>query len=277
LFFSRGDIPKIRYFIDQMPDEHERTIAMEKLNQTVGFAAHNVCRRKQLLSFFGEEYPLDNCSACDICSGGVEQVDITVDAQIIMSAISRTQQRFGAGHIVDIVTGADTKRVRELKHNEIKTYGAGKQHDKKYWRYIVDELLAQGLVRQDGDRYPVLKLTGKGSDVLYGDDQVAALKREETKKKQPAKGRESGSYDEDLFGRLRKVRKNIAEEQQVPPYIIFSDKTLHEMCRHYPASLADMIKISGVGDAKMERYGDSFLREIAKYLADNPGISEGTG
>ncbi len=277
LFFGRGDIPKIRYFIDQVSDEQERSIAMEKLNQTIGFAMHNVCRRKQLLRFFGEDYPLDNCSACDICSGGVEQIDITVDAQIIMSALSRTQQRFGAGHIIDIVMGADTKRVRELKHNKIKTYGAGKQNDKKYWRYIVDELLAQGLIRQDGDRYPVLKLTRKGSDVLYGDDQVAALKREDTKKKQPVKGSESDYYDEDLFGRLRMVRKNMAEEQQVPPFIIFSDKTLHEMCRYYPASLSDMRKISGVGDAKLERYGDFFIREIAKYLADNPGISTPKG
>ena len=135
---------------------------MEKLNQTVGFAVHNVCRRKQLLNFFGEEYPSDNCSACDICSGSVEQIDITTDAQIIMSAMSRTQQRFGTGHIIDIVTGADTKRVRELQHDKIKTYGAGKQKDKKHWRFIVDELLAQGLIRQDGDRYPVLKLTQKG-------------------------------------------------------------------------------------------------------------------
>jgi ATP-dependent DNA helicase RecQ len=280
LFFGRGDIPKIRYFIDQASDEQERSASIEKLNQTIGFAAHNVCRRKQLLSFFGEDYPSANCGACDICSGGVEQVDITVDAQIIMSALSRTQQRFGAGHIIDIVTGADTKRVRELKHNEIKTYGAGKQNDKKYWRYIVDELLAQGLIRQDGDRYPVLKLTQKGSDVLYGNDQVAALKRAsitpdrgDAKKKGLGKGIESDSYDEDLFGRLRKVRKNIAEEQQVPPYIIFSDKTLHEMCRYYPESFSDMRKISGVGDVKLERYGDFFLREIAQYLKDNPGIS----
>ncbi len=267
LFFGRGDIPKIRYFIDQITDDQERSIAMEKLNQTVGFAIHNVCRRRQLLSFFGEDYPSDNCGACDICSGSVEQIDITMDAQIIMSAMSRTQQRFGTGHIVDIVTGADTKRVRELQHDKIKTYGAGKQKDKKHWRFIVDELLAQCLIRQDGDRYPVLKLTQKGSDVLYGNDQVSALQREEPKKKQPIKGSEADRFDKDLFERLRTLRKNMADEQQVPPYIIFSDKTLHEMCRHYPVSLSDMIRISGVGDVKLERYGIYFVREIEKYLS----------
>jgi ATP-dependent DNA helicase RecQ len=271
LFFSRGDIPKIRYFIDQITDENERAVAMEKLNQTVGFAAHNVCRRTQLLHFFGEEYPLDNCSACDICSGTVEQIDVTTDAQIIMSAMSRTQQRFGIGHILDVVTGADTKRIRDLQHHDIKTYGAGKEKDKKHWRFLVDELLAQGFIRQDGDRYPVLKLTQKGSDVLFGQDRVIALKREDIKKKLPVKGGESDHYDEKLFGRLRILRKNIADEQQVPPYVIFSDKTLHEICRRYPASLSEMRNISGVGDVKLERYGSYFMDEIEKYLNENPG------
>jgi ATP-dependent DNA helicase RecQ len=272
LFFSRGDIPKIRYFVDQITDEKERAIALEKLNQVVGFAVHNVCRRKQLLSIFGEEYSSDNCGACDICSGSVEQIDITTDAQIIMSAMSRTQQRFGAGHIIDIVTGADTKRVRELRHDKIKTYGAGEHKDKKHWRFLVDELLAQGFIRQEGDRYPVLKLMQKSSDVLYGDSRIAALKKEDETRKQPAKAGEFGHYDETLFERLRRVRKNIAEENQVPPFVIFSDKTLHEMCRYYPASLPYMRRISGVGDAKLERYGGYFIQEIEKYLHENPGI-----
>lgn len=274
LLFSRGDIPKIRYFIDRITDEGERAIAMEKLNQTVGLASHNVCRRRQLLGFFGEEYPDDNCGACDICTGSAEQMDITTDAQIIMSAISRTQQRFGIGQIIDIVTGADTKRIRELKHNEIKTYGAGKHKDKKYWRFLVDELLAQEVILQDGDQYPVLKLALRGSDILYGKEQITALKREEPKGKyKAAKVGSSEHYDEVLFEKLRTIRKKLAESQQVPPYIIFSDKTLHEMCRHFPATLPDMRKIIGVGDAKLERYGSDFIQEIKRYLKDNPGIS----
>lgn len=266
LLFSRGDIPKIRYFIDRIADEGERANAMEKLNQTVGFASHNVCRRKQLLGFFGEEYPEDNCRACDICTGSVEQMDITTDAQILMSAISRSQQRFGIGQIIDIVTGADTKRIRELRHHEIKTYGAGKQKDKKYWRFIVDELLAQGVILQDGDQYPVLKLAQRGSDILYGKEQITALKREEPKGKYKAvKVGPSEQYDELLFEKLRNIRKQLADTHKVPPYIIFSDKTLHEMCRHFPETLPDLRKISGVGNAKLERYGMDFLQEIRKY------------
>lgn len=270
LFFGRGDIPKIRYFINGITDERERFIAIEKLNQTVGYASHNVCRRKQLLGFFGEDYPNEDCGGCDICSGSVERVDITAHAQIIMSAISRTGQRFGTGHIIDIVTGAVTKRIRQLRHNEIKTYGTGKGRDKKYWRFIVDELIAQETLLQEGDPYPVLKITQKGSDILFGGEGITALRKEEGKGK-AAQGRgEIEGYDEALFERLRYIRKRIAEGQQVPPYIIFSDRTLHEMCRRLPSTLSDMRKISGVGEAKLERYGADFIGEIGRYIHENP-------
>ena len=273
LFFGRGDIPKIRYFINSIADEKERSVAIGKLNQTVGFASRNVCRRKQLLGFFGEDYPSENCAACDICLGSVQRVDISTDAQIILSAVSRTGQRFGTGHIVDIVTGADTKRIRALRHNELKTYGAGKGRDKAYWRSVLDELIAQEAVLQEGDPYPVLKITEKGSEILFGREEIQALRKEETRPK-TARGKsgEFEEYDRQLFERLRSVRKKMAEAQQVPPYIIFSDKTLHEMCRRYPATVSDMRKISGVGEAKLERYGEDFIREIARYLAENPAV-----
>jgi ATP-dependent DNA helicase RecQ len=273
LFFGRGDIPKIRYFINEITDDKERLIAIQKLNQTVGFASHNVCRRKQLLAFFGEDYPRDNCGACDICSGSAEQIDITTEAQIIMSAVSRTGHRFGTGHIIDIVTGADTKRIRELEHNEIKTYGAGKGRDKRYWRSVVDELIAQEALMQQGDPYPVLKITQKGSNILFGGERVMALRKEEVKAKAPRKTDGLEGYDGMLFDRLRNVRRRIAELQEVPPYVIFSDRTLHEMCRRFPSTLSDMRKISGVGEVKLQRYGEDFIREIKLYLDENPGIS----
>ncbi|MGD0283523.1 MAG: RecQ family ATP-dependent DNA helicase, partial [Dissulfurispiraceae bacterium] len=271
LFFGRGDIPRIRYFINSITDDGERFIAIEKLNKMVGYASHNVCRRKQLLGFFGEDYPNDNCAGCDICSGSVEEIDVTVDAQIVMSAMSRTGQRFGTGHITDIVTGADTKRIRELGHNDIKTYGAGKGRDKTYWRSVVDELIAQKAVMQEGDPYPVLKITKKGSDILFGREKVTALRKEEVKAKPPKEKRgDTGEYDEALFARLRIVRKRLADRQQVPPYIIFSDKTLQEMCRNLPLTASAMRKIGGVGDMKLQRYGEDFIDEIMRHIGENP-------
>jgi ATP-dependent DNA helicase RecQ len=271
LFFGRGDIPKIKYFIDQVPDDRERALSNEKLNQMVRYASHNVCRRRQLLEYFNESYEKENCGACDICTGKVEKVDVTTDAQILMSAVSRTGQRFGTMHIIDIVTGANTKRIRDLEHDKVKTYSAGKDRDKNHWRFITDELLAQDIIAQEGDRYPVLKITEKGRQVLFGGEKVSGLKREEPERKKRAAG--FGPYDEALFERLRSLRKSLADEQGVPPYIIFSDRTLHELCRHYPSTLSDMAKISGVGAAKLERYGEDFTGEIKKYLAENPDIA----
>ncbi len=271
LYFGRGDIPKIRYFIDRIQDEGERKIALEKMNQVVRFASHNVCRRKQLLAFFGEIYAEDNCGACDICSGSVKQVDISTDARIVMSAVARAGERFGIVHVIDIVTGADTKRIRELGHDKIKTFGAGRHRDKMHWRFIVDELLAQELIRQDGDRYPVLKLTAKGAAVLKGNEQVYGLKREEVKaKERRRKTEEAGQFDADLFERLRLVRKRLADANHVPPYVIFSDKTLHEMCRHFPVAAFELRRITGVGDIKLERYGQDFMDEIRRYVESNP-------
>jgi len=274
LFFGRQDIPKIRFFIDQIPNENERAISMEKLDKSVKYASHNVCRRRQLLEYFGESYTEENCGACDICMGNVEKVDITTDAQIVMSAISRTGQYFGIGHIIDIVAGADTKRIRELQHNEIKTYGAGKHKQKKHWQFIVDELLAQEAIAQDGGQYPVLKLTKRGTDILLDREEIEGLKREEIRKK-PKAFRVSGfeSYDESLFDKLRVLRKKLAEEHKVPPYIVFSDMTLHEMCVYYPSTLNEMIAVSGVGDTKLESYGSDFTKEIKAHLDKNPDIS----
>jgi len=270
LFFSRGDIPKIRYFIDMVPNDMERLISIEKLNKVVEYAEHAVCRRRRLLGFFGEDYPIDNCRTCDICTGAVEKTDITRDAQIIMSAISRTGQRFGAGHISDVVSGADTKKVRGLKHNEIKTFGAGKDRNKQHWRFLINELLAQGMLIQEGHPYPVLKLTQKGEDVLYGKKEATAISRQ-TKAK-PGYGSDtlSSDHNEALFDKFRFLRKEIASTHGVPPYIIFSDKTLREICRHLPETVQEMRQISGVGDQKLEQYGESFISVVREYLSENP-------
>ncbi len=267
LFFSRGDIPKVRYFIDRTEDQREQAVAKEKLYQVVKYASHNVCRRRQLLEYFGEEYKVDNCKSCDICTGNIEKVDVTIDARKLMSAISRTGQRFGIMHIIDIVTGGNTKRMRELGHDKIKTYGAGRDRDKNHWRFIVDELLAQEIINQDGDRYPLLKITEKGKEVLFGDEKVSALKREEPKKKSRTRQEsELRDFDKALFEKLRFLRKSLADQQHVPPFIIFSDRTLHDMCRHYPVTQHEMAEITGVGAAKLDRYGEEFMKEIREYM-----------
>ncbi len=273
LFFGRGDIPKIRYFIDRIRRDRERAAALEKLKAMAGYASHNVCRRRHLLAYFGQEYGARNCGACDICTGMAERVDVTVEARILVSAISGTGERFGIRHVIDIVTGADTARIRDLGREKMKTYGAGKDRDRKFWRSLVDELLAQDVVRQEGDRYPLLKLTRKGRDLLLGRERVGALKRLDA-----GKGKRTGAtsdeglrpHDKTLFRRLQALRKRLAEKQEVPPYVIFSDRSLHEMCRSRPVTAEDLKRINGVGDAKLGRYGAAFTAEIKAFLEGRP-------
>jgi ATP-dependent DNA helicase RecQ len=213
--------------------------------------------------------PLPPC--CDVCSGEVESIDATRDAQIVMSAMVRTGERFGIGHIVDVVCGADTQRIRDLGHDRIKTYGVGKDRDKGHWRLVVDNLLAQGLILQTTGEYPVLRLEPAARNVLFGDEEFVILRTIKTKTKRPRVS-EAGPYNEELFEELRDLRKRLAAEQGVPPYVVFSDRTLHEMARSFPTREAELLSVSGVGEAKLARYGDVFAAAIRAFLARRPEI-----
>lgn len=154
LFYSRGDFFRLRPFVEQLQDKKEREFGLQQLRRMMAFAEQPVCRRRAVLAYFDEEYPQENCGACDICVHGTEEIDGTVDAQKVMSAIYRTDQRFGAGHIVDILYGAKSKRILSLGHDRIKTYGIGKKEGKGHWRSVIDALLAQGLLEAEGENIP---------------------------------------------------------------------------------------------------------------------------
>jgi ATP-dependent DNA helicase RecQ len=270
LFFSYGDLSKIRYFIDKIEDKQEQEHAITCLNDMVSYATVNLCRRHQILGYFGETYDEANCQTCDVCAGDVELVDATRDAQILMSAIARTGQRFGAVHIVDVVTGADTEKIRRMGHQELKTYGAGADKEKRHWRYILDNLLAQGLVAHSGDQYPTLALTPKSHAALFEGATVKVLKSSPPKRKRRRRAMTEGPYDETLFEQLRALRREIANELNLPPFVIFSDKSLHAMARDFPVTDDAMLAVHGVGLSKFDRYGNRFIRLIAAYLSEFP-------
>ncbi len=275
LFFSAGDIPRLRYFVDQIERETEREIALSKLNEVADYASVNVCRRRQLLGYFGERYAPPNCGACDVCCGHVEQQDATTEAQMLMSAIARTQERFGAAHVIDIVCGADTERIRRCGHDQLKTYGVGKDRDKRYWRALVNDLVAQGCVQRSDGQYPTLALTDAGREVLFGRQTFHVARRDEKKHRTASRTAVTEGHDRDLFDRLRRVRRRLASELNVPPYVVFSDRTLHEMARYFPDTESKLRGITGVGEAKLSRYGREFLEEIALYLHEHPEAREG--
>ena len=268
LYFSQGDTVKIRYFIDQIEDETEKKHATSQLYKMVQIAQANVCRRRNILAYFGEKYPKADCKTCDICTGEVERIDATVDAQKVLSAIYRTDQRFGAVHIADIVVGADTQRIRQFHHDQLKTYGVGSDRDKRHWRRVIDDLLAQGCLRPSDDQYPVLKLTEKATPILRGEKTFMVLRQKETQKK--AQALSTGDYSEGLFSELRAERKRIAQELGVPPFVVFSDRTLHEIARYFPEEPSELRKISGVGETKLARFGESFMVVVRAYKQAHP-------
>ena len=273
LLFSPGDISKLRFFIDTMTDETERKRALDALSKVVSFASTSICRRRSLLNYFGEHYPHDNCNSCDICLGTRERVDCTRDAQMLLSAIVRTEERFGAMHIVDIVLGSNTQKIRDFGHDRLKTYGIGKERTKKYWRQLVEELLAQKVIEKSEGLYPTLFLLPKAVQILRNEESIEIVRVvEKIKEKEQNRTLDATDtpYDQQLFELLRVLRKEIAQEQGIPPYVVFSDRSLHDMALIRPQTADTMLAVTGVGEVKLQRYGRQFLRLIERYCTDHP-------
>jgi ATP-dependent DNA helicase RecQ len=266
LYFSYGDIPRIKYFIDQVLDQNERRRLNASLNEMVAYAsAGSSCRRKRILSYFGENYTKKSCDTCDICVNEMEMVDITSDACIVLNAIAATGQRFGAGHIIDVIRGSGKKRVIELGHNELEVYGKGKHLVNDQIRALLDTLFYNDLIIRTDDEFSVLKLTHQSKSVLNGEKKVEARAHTVVQKPGKQKIAHEGE-DETLFLKLKALRRKLADERNVPPFVIFADRSLHEMAIQRPVSRLKMFDIHGVGEVKMESYGDLFLAEIREYL-----------
>ncbi len=265
LLYSTGDIMKIQYHIDNMKDNKEKKKAADNLRRMSVFASVNVCRRKQLLEYFDEKAS-DNCGFCDICTDQIEKVNATEDAQKLMSAAVRTGERFGIMHVIDVVSGADTEKIRKFNHDKLKTWGAGAEKSKKWWRSIVDDLIRQEAIVQDSESYNAVKLTPKGYEILYGRKPFFIIRKEKKAAELNIEQQSSGIYDEKMFSYLKVVRAELASKKNVPPYIIFSDKSLKDMCIVKPVDNSSFLRVHGVGDHKLSAYGPVFIERIREYL-----------
>jgi len=288
LLFSAGDVVKQTQFIDEKPDLREQQIAREQLQQMVHYAECAGCRRKELLAYFGEEFGRDalprvqadrqvsptevSCGACDNCLSPRATFDGTLAAQKFLSCVYRIRekQRFGVGlnHVIEVLTGADTEKIRKWSHEQLSTYGIGKEHSRPEWATIGRELVRLGFLRQTAEKFSVLELTNDGLAALKQRKKITLTKpvtAPETKVHQVGEI----SCDEVLFDRLRALRKKLADERDVPAYIIFSDVALRQMARNYPASERDFARISGVGEKKLREFSEIFLGEIAAHLETN--------
>ncbi len=266
LFFSYGDKVKIEYFIGQKEDETEKRIAYDKLQDMLNFCEGRTCRRKTLLNYFGEVYHETNCGKCDNCLEPKETVDGTIIAQKIISCVSRIKERFGVNHIVDILCGSRSQRLIRNRHDTLTTYGIGKEYTRKQWQAFIRELVQLGYLRLDGDRYPIVKLSEKSHGILSEKEMVLLTKPAE--EVQIAQKYFDESFDRELFENLRGLRKRLADAEGMPPYIIFHDSTLKAMASHFPQNLSDFQRMDGVGESKLEKYGELFVEEIRGYCKE---------
>jgi ATP-dependent DNA helicase RecQ len=277
LFYGAQDIATARWLIENNDNAEQRRIEAHKLNAMVGLAESVTCRRRVLLNYFGERREHD-CGNCDVCLDPPACFDATEAARMALSCVYRVGQRFGIAHVIDVLRGADTERIRALHHQRLSTYGIGRDRSAQEWTSILRQLIHRGYLVQDIASYSVLKLAETARPLLRGELSLQ-LARPRIKEQLPKKrgrieagaGRES--HDAMLFEELRLLRRRLAEAQGVPPYVVFGDLTLMQMARLRPADENALLDITGVGQHKLEKYGADFLTTIAAYEARQGGTA----
>jgi len=283
LLFSASDVAKQLHFIEEK-SESEARIAREQLRQMIHYAETRECRRMTLLRYFGEDYPSRDdavggqrpplqalCEGCDNCLDPRETFDGTIPAQKFLSCVHRIRTKsgfgFGLNHVVDVLRGADTETIRQRGHNELSTYGIGREVKRNVWQAIGRELLRLDLVECAPGKFATLSLTPAGLETLRNRTPVTLTKQVELAEKAPRAKPGAIECDESLFERLRSLRRQLADERGVPAYIIFSDVSLREMARNYPTTVIEFRRIPGVGEQKLKDFAEPFLSEIRAHLA----------
>ena len=266
LLYGAQDAAMARGQVEQVKNEQQKRIESHKLNAMVGFAESLACRRRVLLGYLGESLAED-CGNCDVCLDPPERFDATEAARKVLSCVYRLRQSFGMRQVVEVLRGADNERIRKFGHDRLSTYGIGLEFSQAEWLSIVRQLIHRGYLVQDIARFSVLQLTPTAARVLRGEETVSLARpriREKVRKKAPARvpGLERAE-DKALFEELRALRKRLADERGVPPYVIFGDAALLEMSVRRPANESEFLEISGVGQVKLERHGSDFLATIA--------------
>jgi ATP-dependent DNA helicase RecQ len=270
LLFGAQDMVTARLLIENSDNPDQRRIESHKLQAMIGFAESLTCRRRVLLGYFGEERRED-CGNCDICLDPPERFDGTVAAQKALSCVYRVGERFGARHVIEVLRGAATDRIRRLGHDRLSTYGIGADLSDAEWSSIIRQLIHRGYLLQDVANYSVLRLTPDARPLLRGEEtlELARPRVREKKAKTPRSAAGLGPTDAGLFEHLRALRKRLADEQGVPPYVVFGDATLVELAQRRPDSEAAMLDVTGVGQVKLERYGRTFLDAIRDYQPED--------
>ncbi len=274
LLYGLGDAINIRKLVSGGENPHQVQVELHKLDAMVGYAECITCRRRVLLSYFGEERD-GSCGNCDVCQSPRQMYDATEDAYHALMCVYELRQKFGLLHVIDVLRGAQTYQIRQEGHHEIPSYGKGRGQSQDYWMNVFRQLVHLGYLRQDIADHSALKLTPLTKGIVRREarlDLVVAPIRETVAERRERRASErvrkvgTGEYDVRLFQTLRILRKQIADAKEVPPYVVFSDVTLQDMARKKPTTPDAMLEVSGVGQFKLEQYGEEFLREIREYV-----------
>ncbi|EHC9869094.1 TPA: ATP-dependent DNA helicase RecQ [Vibrio alginolyticus] len=267
MLYDPADISWLRRMLDEKDDGPQKQVETHKLNAMSAFAEAQTCRRQVLLNYFGE-YREKPCGNCDICLDPPKHFDATEEARKALSCVYRVNQSFGMGYVVEVLRGMQNIRVRENGHDKISTYAIGRDHSHDYWVSIFRQLIHKGLLFQNITRNSTLQLTEEARPLLRGDVTLElAVPRLDTAARTAKSDKlTSKNYDKKLFAKLRKLRKSIADEDGLPPYVVFSDATLIDMAEILPTSYGEMLAVSGVGQRKLEKYADPFLDLIQEHI-----------
>lgn len=269
LLYDPADSGRLRAWIQSLCDEQQR-IETNKLNHLLAFCEATFCRRQVLLRYFGEITDL-SCQYCDVCDNPPEVSDATVDAQKFLSCIYRLNHSFGLNHVIEVLRGSQVEKIIKMGHHQLSTYGIGKDKPISFWKHLAWQLIHRDYCYQDIEQFNVLKLTKKAIPLLKGEETIALTSPRQELKEKPSKKRKGPDKVEEahrpLFEELRKLRRLLADEEDKPPFMIFSDATLVEMTKMQPQSLDDLLNISGVGQYKLNLYGDAFLEVIQEHVS----------
>ncbi|MCG8709750.1 ATP-dependent DNA helicase RecQ [Brenneria sp. 4F2] len=266
LFYDPADMAWLRRCLEEKPAGQQLDIERHKLNAMGAFAEAQTCRRLVLLNYFGEGRQ-QSCGNCDICLDPPKRYDGLVEAQKALSCVYRVGQRFGMGYIVEVLRGANNQRIREFGHDKLPVYGIGRDKSHEHWISVLRQLIHLGLLSQNIALHSALQLTESARPVLRGEVPLQlAVPRMINLKPRASQKTYGGNYDRKLFAKLRKLRKSIADEANIPPYVVFSDATLLEMAELLPIKAAELLNINGVGQRKLERFGSPFMAMIRDHV-----------
>jgi ATP-dependent DNA helicase RecQ len=269
LLYDPGDSGKLRAWIASIPAEAQQRVEHHKLNHMLAFAEATHCRRQVLLRYFNESFDTD-CAYCDLCDHPPQLCDATVDAQKLLSCIYRLRQNYGLNHVIDVLRGSESEKIKQFNHQQLSTYGIGKEKPSNYWKQLAWQLIHRDFCFQDTEHFNVLRLNQKAIPLLRGEEKIslAVQPAERIKSDKPKKRKMANaitpSMDNPLFERLRALRRRLAQEENKPPFMIFSDATLHEMVQLRPKNTEELHGISGVGEHKLVHYGQAFLEVLQK-------------